>query len=126
MVDGLHLRKLSDLDRDLRRHGGMAVRSRRDRWTEKQIRLQNIIHPNHYGFTKTSHHDADGRRTAIAVESAPTNTDVRRRDPARPRVASSASTPNTRRIKPAVIADKLETSSGIVSAQAAIESSAER
>ncbi len=40
----------------------MAVRSRWNRWTEKQIRLQDIVHPKHYGFTKTSHHDADGRK----------------------------------------------------------------
>ena len=38
---------------------------------------------------------------AMAVASAPVSTEVRRNDPARLRVASSASTPKTRRIKPA-------------------------
>ena len=51
--------------------------------------------------------------TAIAVDRAPTSTDVRRSDPARLRVASSASTPNTRRISPAVIVARPETSEGI-------------
>ena len=55
---------------------------------------------------------------AMAVANAPTNTDVRRNDPVRLRVASSASTPNTRRRMLAVADDNPDTSAGIANADA--------
>ena len=62
LIHGIHFRKLRELRWNFRRHGGMAVRSRRDSRTQEQIRLQDIVHPNQYGFTKTSHHDANRRQ----------------------------------------------------------------
>ena len=63
---------------------------------------------------------------AMAVESAPTSTDVRRSDPARLRDASSASTPKSRRQRAGRARDKPDTSAGIASAEAPISSTAAR
>src|ERR1035438_1111936 len=63
---------------------------------------------------------------AIAVESAPISTEVRRKDAARLRDASIASTPNMRRSSPDEIEAIALTSAGIAKADAAIKSEAAR
>src|ERR1700680_2127699 len=62
---------------------------------------------------------------AIAVDKAPTSTDVRRRDPARLRDASSASTPKTRNIALALRDDNADTSDGTANADAPINNTAD-
>ena len=61
---------------------------------------------------------------AIAVESAPTSTEVRRSEDARLREASMASTPATRRSMPEETAVSPLTSAGMANAEAAMNSSA--
>ena len=62
---------------------------------------------------------------AIAVESAPTSTEVRRSEDAKLRPASMASTPPMRRSTPEEIAVRLLTSAGIANADAAMNRRAE-
>ena len=62
---------------------------------------------------------------AMAVDSAPTRTEVRRSEPARLRVASSPSTPKKRLTSPALAAETPDTSAGSTSAEAAISKTAE-
>src|SRR5580704_2483126 len=62
---------------------------------------------------------------AIAVDNAPTSTDVRRSDPRRLRDASSASTPKTRNIALALKADNAETSDGTANADAPMSNTAD-
>ena len=63
---------------------------------------------------------------AIAVESAPTSTDVRRSEPARLREASIVSTPRNLPISVDAMVVNQYTSAGIESAEAAIRNNAER
>src|SRR5947199_8551695 len=63
---------------------------------------------------------------AIAVESAPTSTEVRRKDPAMLREASIASTPTILRSIAELTDVSQQTSTGVTRAEAAISRSADR